>query len=212
VGATVIRVIIADDHDLVRQGLVRMFEGSDVEIVAQAADGKTAVELAREHRPDVLLLDVRMPNGDGFEALEGIRTAAPETRVVMFSTYDNPTYIARSLAHGAADYVLKGSSREELLQSLQATARGEPAGGETTRRINGALARNGRFQDAEVSLTQREAQVLRHLTLGLSNREISHVLAVSEETVKEHVQHLLRKIPATDRTQAAVWGVRKGLV
>jgi DNA-binding NarL/FixJ family response regulator len=207
-----IRVIIADDHDLVRQGLVRMFAGSDVEIVGQAADGRSAVELARQQRPNVVLLDVRMPGGDGLAAVEEIRAASPETRVVMFSTYDNPTYIARSSTAGAADYVLKGASREELLRSLHAAANGQHTPSEPVQQVIRAMDRTGPAYREEAVLTQREAQVLRHMALGLTNKEISRRLEISEDTVKEHVRHVLAKVHATDRTQAAVWAVRKGIV
>jgi len=160
-----------------------------------------------------VLLDIRMPDTDGLAALEQIRKRSPDARVVMLSTYDNPTYIARAVALGASDYVLKGSSREDLVATIQAAAAGEsPCRSGELRRIAGAMKVRQVIDDDDVPLTQRETQVLRHVALGLSNKEIGRSLEISVETVKEHVQNILRKIAVSDRTQAAVWAVRKGLV
>lgn len=208
-----IRVLIADDHEVVRSGLATLMSENDIEVVGQAATGDEAVSLARQTNPDVVLLDIRMPESDGLGALERIHAEMPSTRVVVLSTYDNPTYIARAVALGADDYLLKGLSREELISSITAVASGE-AGHRSAelRKIAGAMETRARSDDEEITLTQRETQVLRHLALGLSNREIGRSLNISVETVKEHVQNILRKINCTDRTQAAVWAVKKGLV
>jgi DNA-binding NarL/FixJ family response regulator len=212
VGST-IKVLVADDHEVVRQGLACLFSGSDIKIVAEADCAERAVQLVKKHRPDVVLLDIRMPDGDGLAALEKIRHEQPDARVVMLSTYDNPTYIARAVAMGACDYLLKCSTRQELISAITAAAQGEPPskGGEL-KRISSAMAAREPGHGSDVPLTQRELQVLRHLALGLSNKEIGKSLNISVETVKEHVQNVLRKIAVTDRTQAAVWAVRKGLV
>lgn len=208
-----IKLLIADDHEVIRTGLASLLAGSNVEIVAQAANGKEAVRLAEQHRPDVILLDIRMPDGDGLATLEKLRAKVPEVRVVMLSTYDNPTYIARAVALGASDYVLKGSSREDLITTIEAAAAGEsPSRAGELRRVAGAMKIRQVIDDDDVPLTQRETQVLRHVALGLSNKEIGRSLEISVETVKEHVQNILRKIAVSDRTQAAVWAVRKGLV
>ena len=208
-----VTLLIADDHEVIRRGLASLLAGSDIEIVAEAATGKEAVALAEEHRPDVVLLDIRMPDGDGLSTLEKLRSKVPETAVVMLSTYDNPTYVARSVALGAADYVLKGSNREDLISTLQAAAAGEsPSRAGELRRVATAMKMRQAVDDDEVPLTQRETQVLRHVALGLSNKEIGRSLEISVETVKEHVQNILRKIAVSDRTQAAVWAVRKKLV
>lgn len=208
-----IRVLVADDHEVVRSGLASLLKDSDIDIVAEASNGDEAVTKTIKHHPDVVLLDIRMPNSDGLVALERIRTEAPDTRVVMLSTYDNPTYIARSVALGASDYVLKGSSRKELIAAITAAAKGDaPSKTGEMRRVSTAMARRHGAADEESPLTNREAQVLRHVALGLSNREIGRSLGISIETVKEHVQNILRKIAVADRTQAAVWAVRKGLV
>ncbi len=208
-----IKLLIADDHEVIRTGLASLLAGSNIEIVAQAANGKEAVRLAEQHRPDVVLLDIRMPDGDGLATLEKLRAKVPEARVVMLSTYDNPTYIARAVALGASDYVLKGSSREDLIATIEAAATGEsPSRAGELRRVAGAMKIRQVIDDDDVPLTQRETQVLRHVALGLSNKEIGRSLEISVETVKEHVQNILRKIAVSDRTQAAVWAVRKGLV
>lgn len=209
-----VRVVVVDDHEVVRTGIVSLFEGSDVKVVGQASSGAEATKVVKDKKPDVVLLDIRMENGDGLSALEKLRQSAPNSRVVMLSTYDNPTYVARANAMGAADYLLKGSTRDQLLGAIKAVAAGNaPSSFGEMRRVAGAMATRKKEEDVvEVPLTQRETQVLRHLALGLSNKEIGRSLSISVETVKEHVQHLLRKIEATDRTQAAVWAVRKGLV
>lgn len=208
-----IRLLIVDDHEVVRTGIASLLEGTDLDVVGMAASGSEALKMAPELKPDVVLLDIRMSEGDGLSTLEEIRQAIPDCRVVMLSTYDNPTYIARANALGASDYLLKDSSREQLVGAINAVAAGEaPSSYGELRRVAGAMATRQKQEDVNVALTQRETQVLRHLALGLSNKEIGRSLSISIETVKEHVQHLLRKIDATDRTQAAVWAVRKGLV
>lgn len=208
-----VRLLIADDHELVRSGIRSLLNEPDIEVVGEAANGVEAVRQAKELRPDIVLLDIRMSDGDGLSALEELRQQLPETKVVILSTYDNPTYIARAHALGAADYVLKGATAEQLSATIHAVAAGEvPSQHGELHRVAGTMATRQKQVDEEVSLTQRETQVLRHLALGLSNKEIGQSLSISIETVKEHVQHLLRKMDVSDRTQAAVWAVRRGLV
>ena len=209
-----IRVLVADDHEVVRTGLVDLLKDSDIEVIAEAESGRDAIDKTIAEKPDIVLLDIRMKDGDGLEALEKICHEAPETRVIMLSTYDNPTYVARSVALGASDYVLKGSSRSNLVNSISRVASGEnPSEDSILSRVKAAMARRKeRGDNNQVPLTNRELQVLRHVALGLSNREIGRSLTISIETVKEHVQNILRKIDASDRTQAAVWAVRQGLV
>jgi DNA-binding NarL/FixJ family response regulator len=208
-----IRLLICDDHEVIRTGLASLLAGTDIEIVAEAASGQQAIELAEEFKPDVVLLDIRMPDGDGLATLDKLRAAVPESRVVMLSTYDNPTYIARAVALGASDYVLKGSTREDIIATITAAGEGEsPSRSGELGRIAGAMKVRQVIDDDDVPLTQRETQVLRHVALGLSNKEIGRSLEISVETVKEHVQNILRKLAVSDRTRAAVWAVRKGLV
>jgi DNA-binding NarL/FixJ family response regulator len=207
-----VSVVIADDHDVVRQGITSLLAGSDVVVVGQASDAKETIEVTLKHDPDVVLMDVRMGSAGGLEALEKLRTANVRARILMFSTFDNPTYVARSIALGANGYILKDSSRAELVAAIQQVSQGEPAAENGLfRQIQSRMAKHSDVDD-RLPLTSREAQVLRHIALGLSNREIGSSLGISVETVKEHVQNILRKIDATDRTQAAVWAVRNELV
>jgi DNA-binding NarL/FixJ family response regulator len=208
-----IRLLIADDHEVVRRGLVSLLAGSGLDIVAQASNGDEAIRIAKRMKPDVALLDVRMPGKDGLDALEKIRADAPTVKCVMLSTFENPTYVARAVAAGAHDYVLKGCSRSELINAITGAAAGEPPmrAGEL-RRVATTMANQMHGPEADIPLTQRETQVLRHMALGLANKEIAQSLMISIETVKEHVQNILRKLAVADRTQAAVWAVRRGLV
>jgi len=208
-----IKLLVCDDHEVIRIGLATLFAGTDIEIVGEAANGKDSLKQALKLKPDVILLDIRMPDGDGLSTLEKIRAKMPTAKIVMLSTYDNPTYVARSVALGANDYVLKGSSRDDMVAVIVAAAKGEsPCHAGELRRIATAMKVRQVLDDDDVPLTQRETQVLRHVALGLSNKEIGRSLEISVETVKEHVQNILRKIAVSDRTQAAVWAVRKGLV
>jgi DNA-binding NarL/FixJ family response regulator len=208
-----IKLLIADDHEVVRSGLKSLVAGTDIKVVAEAATGEAAVRLTLKHEPDVVLLDIRMPDGDGLNALGRIKLERPNMPVLILSTYDNPTYVARAVALGANGYLLKGASRDKLMEAIRLAAQGQTSWTrEELRRVTGALATPRLAGDVEVPLTQRESEVLRQLAHGLTNKEIALALHISYETVKEHVQHILRKIGVSDRTQAAVWAVRKGLV
>jgi DNA-binding NarL/FixJ family response regulator len=208
-----IKIVIADDHELVRAGFKAMLSGTDIKVVGEATGGEQAAKLALKHNPDVVVLDVRMPDGDGLTALGRIKLERPEMPVVLLSTYDNPTYVARAVALGASGYVLKSESKNKIVDVIRTAAEGQTSWTrEELRRVTGALATPRLNSDVEVPLTQRESEVLRQLALGLTNKEIAQTLHISYETVKEHVQHILRKIGVSDRTQAAVWSVRKGLV
>jgi DNA-binding NarL/FixJ family response regulator len=208
-----IKVVIADDHEVVRAGLKTLIEGTDIKIVGEATSGTAAHKLAIKHRPDLVMLDVRMPDGDGLNCLARIKLDQPETPVVMFSSFDNPTYVARAVALGAAGYISKSASRNEIISAIQTAASGETIWSrDELRRVTGALAAPRNGADGDASLTKRESEVLKQLALGLTNKEIAQSLGISYETVKEHVQHILRKIGVSDRTQAAVWAVRKILV
>lgn len=208
-----IRLLIADDHEVVRSGLKSLVAGTEIEVVGEAGTADESVRLAEELRPDVVLLDIRMPDNDGLNALSRIKLSKADLPVLMLSTYDNPTYVARAVALGACGYLLKGLTRDDLLAAIRRVAAGGDAWTrEELRRVTGALATPRVAADVEVPLTQRESEVLRQLAFGLTNKEIAQALGISYETVKEHVQHVLRKVGVSDRTQAAVWAVRKGLV
>ena len=208
-----VKILIADDHEVVRSGLKSLLGNTDIKIVAEATTGEQAVRLALKHEPDVVLMDIQMPEGDGLNALGRIKLDRPNLPILILSTYDNPTYVARAVALGASGYLLKGITRDKLVEAIHTAATGQSAWTrDELRRVTGALATPRLAADVEVPLTQRESEVLRQLAYGLTNKEIALALHISYETVKEHVQHILRKIGVSDRTQAAVWAVRKGLV
>ena len=207
-----IRLLIADDQELLRSGVKALLADTEIKVVAEVTTGQAAVEYAMEHEVDVVLLDVRMPDGDGVTALGHIKLDKPNLPIVMFSAFDNPAHVARAVALGASGFLLKGCTRDELLNAIRKAAAGENIfTRDELRRVTGALATPRLAADVEVPLTQREGEVLRQMVDGLTNKQIAETLHVSYETIKEHVQHILGKIGVTDRTQAAVWAVRKGL-
>ena len=207
-----ITVLVAEDQLVIREGLAELFEDEDIKIVEEAVTGRDAIKKTRKVKPDVLLMDVLMPDTDGLDALEKIRDTSPQTRVLMMSAHDNPTYVARSVALGADGFILKTAKAEDLVDAVKRAARGEPSTDARLNKIKQLLATRLDPTADEVPLTKREYQVLRHLAFGLSNREIARSLGISIETVKEHVQNILRKLDAADRTEAAVWAVKRNLV
>ena len=206
-----ITVLIADDHEVIRRGVEVLLESSHFRVVASAATVAQLVRLARKHKPDVVLLDVRLGDEDGLDAIRRVRSAAPKTRSVVFSAFDNPTYVARAVAAGANDYLLKTADRDTLLAALDnAVADGPPTRTGMLRSVAASMTKRDATGDASVPLTPRELQTLRLIAMGLSNREIADTMGISVETVKEHVQNMLRKTSLHDRTQAAVWALRNG--
>jgi DNA-binding NarL/FixJ family response regulator len=208
------KVIIGDDHEVVREGLVSLLNGTDVEIIGVAQNGTDVLKLSTTKQPDVVLLDVRLNDEDGLDVLATLRKKKPELPVVMISTFDNPTYVARSIALGAVDYLLKGSTRDEMVDTLKRAARKEPPPDTSVmKQVQTTMERRkDKSDNPDNPLTNRERQVLRHIALGLSNKEIGNSLNISVETVKEHVQNILRKLHSPDRTAAAVWAVKTGLL
>lgn len=207
-----IRLLVADDHEVFRSGVKAMLTGTEIEVRAEVATGQAAVKHALENDVDVVLMDVHMPDGDGVTALGRIKLDKPDLPILMFSGYDNPAYIARAVALGASGYLLKGCTRDELISAIRKVATGESIfSRDELRRITSALATPRLAAGAEVSLTKREGEVLHQMAQGLTNKQIAEELHISYETVKEHVQHILRKIGVTDRTQAAVWAVHREL-
>lgn len=208
-----ISLLVVDDHELIRKGVMSMLKGSDINVIGEAWTGNQAIELAHKHKPDVVLLDVRLPETGGLEALERIIDRSPKTKVVMFTAHENSTYVARAAALGAAGYLMKGASAEEIIKAITRSHTGLPPEIDSLLgKIANTMARRRPTYDDDIPLTNREVQVLRHVALGLSNREIGSSLTISIETVKEHVQNILRKLEAGDRTEAAVWAVKKQLV
>jgi len=207
-----ISLLVIDDHEIIRHGIESLLEGSPVRICGMAATAKEALKLVRSLKPQVVLLDVRLGGRDGLELVKRIRVSSPETRVVVFSAFDNPTYVARAVSAGAHDYILKTLSRGEVLETITAAAKNQPPMkfGEL-HRMAGSMATRKPSTDGGVPLTPRETQTLRLLSMGLANKEIGDAMDISVETVKEHVQNLLRKLGLNDRTQAAVWAIRHGI-
>jgi DNA-binding NarL/FixJ family response regulator len=215
---TPIQVLLADDEAMVRAG-VRAILATDagIEIVAEAADGRQAVELVRAHRPDVALLDIRMPALDGLAAADEIAMVAPATNIIMLTTFGDDDYIARALGGGAAGFLLKASDPRELIAAVHAVADGaaylSPA---VARRVIGSyrdagLGRGTRARRRVAALTDRERDVLALLGAGHSNAEIGRTLYLVEGTVKAHVSSILTKLDARNRVQAAIVAHEAGL-
>ena len=207
-------VMLVDDHAIWRGGVRSMLEDTEFEVVAEASSGKEALELSRQAKPRLILLDIRMAGGDGLDTLQALKQETPTVSVVMLTTYDNPTYIARAVAGGAAGYLLKGVTRDELLAALRAVAQGDllltPQ--DLTRTLKGLGDAPIDSADLFEPLTDREQEVLRLLATGLRNRDIAAVLFVAESTIKTHVEHIIWKLGVSDRVQAAVWAARHGMV
>lgn len=206
-------VLLVDDHQIVRNGVRLMLAGSEFAVVAEAASGKESLSVARTAKPDITLIDIRMAGGDGFEALVALKAEHPTMAVVMLSTYDNPTYMARAVAGGASGYLLKGIEQEDLLTAMRAIMQGEMLlSRENLVRSLRSVSDGAHQTDLIAPLTQREEEVLRLLSTGLNNREIATLLFISEGTVKTHVEHIIGKLGVSDRVQAAVWAARQGLI
>jgi DNA-binding NarL/FixJ family response regulator len=213
----VIRVLIADDQELVREGL-RMILDADpgIEVVGEAADGRQALAEARRLDPDVLLMDVRMPELDGIEATARLAAAGARARVLVVTTFDLDAYVYRALKAGASGFLLKDASREQLVGAVRTVAAGEallaPA---ITRRLIEDFCRGpepGAAPEGAAALSERELEVLRLLARGLSNAEIAQRLFLGEATVKSHVAHVLAKLGLRDRVQTVVFAYESGLV
>jgi DNA-binding NarL/FixJ family response regulator len=212
-----VQVVIADDQELVRSGFAMILEAQpDISMVAEAGDGLAAVAAVREHQPDVLLLDIRMPRMDGIEAVR-IVCADTATRVIMLTTFDQDDYVYDALLAGASGFLLKDVRRDDLVQAVRVVAAGEallsPA--VTRRLIDDMVRRQSRPAPAPADLgilTARELEALVLLGRGLSNAEIAAELVVSEHTVKTHVSNVLSKLHLRDRVQAAITAYECGLI
>lgn len=208
-----VTVLLADNHQVVRAGLKAWLEDSEITMVGEASNGLEAIELAERLRPHLLLSEVAMPRCDGLECLAKMRELGLPTKTLFLTGQTNPTYTARAMALGAMGLVTKGIGREPLIEAISQAARGTATWSEqNVRRHTGTVIMPPTNGTAVMpSLTTRESEVLKQLAFGLSNKEIAQALGISYETVKEHVQHVLRKLGVADRTQAAVWAVRNGL-
>ncbi len=208
-----VRVMLVDDHAIWRGGVRSMLEDTEFEVVGEASSGREALDVAREVHAQLTLLDIRMAGGDGLDALTVLKREHPLMAIVMLTTYDNPTYMARAVAGGAAGYLLKGVDRDAMLEALRAVANGDTllSYQELVRSLRSISKTPAGAEDLIVPLTEREQEVLRLLATGLSNRDMASVLFVAECTVKTHVEHIRDKLGVSDRVQAAVWAVRHGL-
>ncbi len=208
-----VTVLLVDDHAIWRGGVESMLEGTEFEVVGQAGSGKEAMETADKVLPELVLLDIRMAGGDGLDTLMALKQRHPLTMVVMLTTYDNPTYMARAVAGGAAGYLLKGVDREELLGSLRRVAAGEMllSAQDLSRSLRSIAVETVNSPDLIHPLSEREQEVLRMVAAGLSNRDIASLLFIAESTVKTHVEHIIAKLGVSDRVQAAVWAIRNGI-
>src|SRR5919198_4992977 len=208
------RVLLVDDHELVRQGIGAMLQGSgDIEVVGQARTGREAIEVARKELPDVVLMDVRMPDMDGLEATRKVKEERSRTAVVMLTMHDNPTYLRDAVRAGAAGYLLKDVSKDDLVDAIRQVATGGAF--IESQMLKGMLSEmkpGAASPSAARNLTKREREILVLVADGLSNREIADRLVLSPETVKSHVAAILEKLNVSDRTQAAIYAVRNGLV
>ena len=207
-----ISVLIADDHKVVREGLRFLLEQQpDIEVVAECADGAAAIEQVRERLPTVALLDLLMPGVDGLTALRRIKVDTPATHVVILTSHTGEEHIFDAIKAGATSYLLKTAGVAEVVESVRAAARGESVlDPVVAARVLQELRAPARPGNGE--LTPREYEVLTLLARGRTNKEIAARLYIGEETVKTHVSHMLAKLGVTDRTQAAVYALRSGLV
>jgi len=206
-----IRIVIADDHQVVRSGLEQLigtFE--DVELVGVACDGEEAVRLCEETRPDITLMDLVMPNLDGIEATRRIRASLPETQVVAFTSFSDRERILRALDAGAIGYLLKDAEPGELHRGILAAARGEAP--LTPKAAAEVLAARGTRPEEDAGLSAREREVLLLVARGFANKQIARRLGISEKTVKGHLTRVFQAIGVSDRTQAALWAQRNGLL
>jgi DNA-binding NarL/FixJ family response regulator len=198
-----IRIVVIHPRSIVRAGLVAMLAKTGIQIVGEADDGAAAISLAKKHKPAVLLIDLTVSDGDGFLLLKKLRKSAPDVRLIPMSAVENPTYLARARAIGAADFITEAITRTELVAAIQRAAAGEESPRLTAKSVSPPNLHG-------LPLTPREQQVLGQISYGLSNDEIATAFGISVETVKEHVQNILRKLGVRDRTQAAVMVVRRG--
>ncbi len=216
------KLLIADDHDLVREGTRAMLEREpDIEVIGEAENGREALELCSGSCPDLVLMDIRMPAMDGLEATRRVKQACPETSVLIMTSHENPDYLLEAVRVGAAGYILKESTKRELLSVVRNVLAGESVldhnlAMRLIKHLSGEADRQAQKpvpppEALAESLTSRELEVLRLLALGKTNRELADELVISLSTVKRHVERIISKLKVSDRTQAAVKAVELGL-
>ena len=211
---TAARVLIADDQTLFRSGLARLLdEDPRVEIVGQAVDGADAVRQAIKLKPDVVLMDLKMPNVDGVEATRQIRAQLPDMKILILTTFDADNHVLQALEAGVSGYVLKDSVAEAIVTSIQAVVSGERVmAGAVANRVLDMLTGAATPKEFYDGLTTREVEILKLLATGMANKQIAFRLKISEKTVRNHVSNMYQKLNIYDRSQAVLYAVRKGLV
>ena len=201
-----IRILTVDDHPLLRKGIAALVNGEpDLKLVAEASNGKEAIEAFRSHRPDVTLMDLQMPGVDGLEAIGAIRRDFPEARIIVLTTYSGDTKVLRALKAGARAYILKGYVHKELLDTIRSVHAGQ-------KRIPPEIAAELADHAMDDLLTEREIDVLKLIAAGNSNKQIADQLTIGEATVKSHVTNILSKLGANDRAHAVTIGLKRGII
>ncbi len=201
-----IRIFCVDDHPLLREGIAAIINNQpDMKMVAEASTGSEAIQKFQESQPDVTLMDLRLPDISGIDALIAIRTAFPEARIIMLTTFEGDVEIQRALEAGARGYMLKSMPPKELVEGIRQVHAGK-------KRVPSEIAANLAEHMGDESLTPREIEVLQRIADGNRNRDIADHLFISEETVKVHIKHIMEKLGANDRTQAVAIAVRRGII
>ena len=201
-----IRILAVDDHPLLREAIAALVESqADMEVVAEASNGREALEQFRQHRPDITLMDLQMPDMGGIDAISAIRAEFSEARLIILTTHAGDVQVSRGLKAGARAYLLKSLLRKELLEAIRAVHAGQ-------KRVSPEIAAEIAEHSTAETLTPREADVLRLIAGGNANKEVAARLSLTEETVKSHVRSILSKLDASDRTHAVTIGLKRGII